>query len=241
MSWRLIYRSQWILPLSFNKWCHCMITLKVGGKNCGIMVFSGNSTNRMAFTKIENGKKSWLNSSIKKSHVRLIICSCLTSLLNSFHGCCLIVQTFEISWFQYVFFPFNLMGCCFTCLFQNFEFYFVAYWLSQKNTQGLFRKGIYPHSLTIIYIKDIVNDWDSHHLLQCGWHLDCPKLKDSIWREAFSGTIQSRFHVGRSCRGCCCCSKSCIISLLLLVKHLHKTVTQRRLNASLGFFLGNHL
>jgi hypothetical protein len=34
-----------------------MITLKVGGKNCGIMVFSRNSTNQMAFTKIENGKK----------------------------------------------------------------------------------------------------------------------------------------------------------------------------------------
>jgi hypothetical protein len=42
-----------------------MITLKVGGKNCGIMVFLGNSLNQTTFTNIENGKKGWLNSSIK--------------------------------------------------------------------------------------------------------------------------------------------------------------------------------
>ncbi len=107
------------------------------------------------------------------------------------HGCCLIVQTFEISWFQYVFFPFNIMGCCFTYLFQFFEFYFVAYWFSQRNTQGLFEKGIYPHSLTIIYTKD-VNDWDSHHLSQCGWYLDCPNLKTSFEERLF----KEQFDIG---------------------------------------------
>ncbi len=36
------------------------------------------------------------------------------------------------------------------------------------------------NSSIIMYIKKITNGWDSHHLLQCGWYLDCPKLNISF-------------------------------------------------------------
>jgi hypothetical protein len=38
-------------------WCdHLMITLRVGGKNCGIMSSSRNSIKQMTFIKVMNGK-----------------------------------------------------------------------------------------------------------------------------------------------------------------------------------------
>jgi hypothetical protein len=43
-----------------------------------------------------------------------------------------------------------------------------------------------PRTNNTMYRKDILRDWTSPHLLDCGWYLDCPKenilpSKFEIW------------------------------------------------------------
>jgi hypothetical protein len=44
-------------------------------------------------------------------------------------------------------------------------------------TPKVFLKSVNPIFFTIMYIKDITNYWDSHHLSKYGWYFDCLKSK----------------------------------------------------------------
>jgi len=51
LQWELVQQPRW------DMWCnHLMITLRVRGKNCGIMPSSRNSIKQMAFIKVINGR-----------------------------------------------------------------------------------------------------------------------------------------------------------------------------------------
>lgn len=57
----------------------------------------------------------------------------------------------------------------------------------------VFLERVDPNSSTIMYIKEITNDWDAHHLLQCGWYLDCPKLNISFKEMPFHEQLDLGF------------------------------------------------
>jgi hypothetical protein len=62
----------------------------------------------------------------------------------------------------------------------------------------VFLERVDPNSSTIVYIKEITNDWDSNHLLQCGWYLDYPKLKILFKEMSLHEQLDLGFHDGRT-------------------------------------------
>lgn len=80
-KWELVQQSRW------DMWCnHLMITLRVGGKNCGIMPSLRNSIKQMTFIKVKNGRsrldqfKHW-----SRSCNYCFILKSLKMILSMFH------------------------------------------------------------------------------------------------------------------------------------------------------------
>ncbi len=174
MNWRQICKWKLVQQLKWDMWCnHLMITLRVGGKNCGIMPSLGNSIKQMTFIRVRNGRsmldrfKHW-NKSCHSNYC--FILKSLRMFFYMFHFFGIMFSLFlcffclrKVPTPCYIVYKiFNVICWLFNCPFWILELCFVVCWMHQGDAQ-VYLKKVDPKSSTTIYIKEVVAKWDSNH------------------------------------------------------------------------------